>query len=93
MIRSALAVELAPPAPPCFATRLIWLAYLESAAEFHRPGHAPGPLLFPKGGPVTFNHDFNICEDCTAQHSFEMHRQGLCKPGYLKSIAPTQAAE
>jgi len=48
--REEMIRRLAPPAPPCFEHRSDWLSYCCSAADEQRDLHAPGPLLFTKGG-------------------------------------------
>jgi hypothetical protein len=84
--RAALVFDLAPVAPPCFPARDIWVSYLQSAAEEAREEHRPGPLVFKAGEAVRFNYAFDICEDCCTAHSYEMARQGLCQPHYLRSL-------
>lgn len=84
--RAELVVELAPVAPPCFASRSLWLSYLQSAAEYARGEHRPGPIVLEAGKPPRFNFAYDVCEDCNAQHSFAMDRQGLCNPKYLADL-------
>jgi hypothetical protein len=41
-----IAEALAPPAPPCFSSRLHWVSYVRTAADWQRPQHSRGPLVF-----------------------------------------------
>lgn len=76
--------ELAPPAPPCFDTRMGWIEYLKSAAAAQKTDRGePGPLILEPGQPVRFNYEFPFCCDCHAQHSLRMSRAGRCHPEYL----------
>lgn len=91
MSRASIVADIAPVAPGCFSTRSIWLEYLSSAAEESRLDHKPGPIIFAPGKAPVFNYQFSFCDDCCAQHSFEMERQGLCHPDYLRSLGSLAA--
>ena len=43
MSRRAVVIQIAPPAPPCFGTRGVWVEFLVSAAEETRGGRL-GPV-------------------------------------------------
>ena len=89
---AALAVSLAPVAPPCFSSRDQWLEYVASSAVAHRKDHLPGPLLLVAGLPAAFNPEFAFCADCNAQHSDAMWRAGKCKPRHLHEVLSAPAA-
>jgi hypothetical protein len=82
--RRALVIALAPPSPPCFADRLLWLEYL-CDAQVSANGNVRGPLDLRKT-PVSFNLDFDFCEDCSAKYAREMQVQGRCIPGHLRKL-------
>lgn len=90
--RGDLIKALAPVAPPCFSTRLQWVAYLTSAAEAQketRPSASKDPravVLVIENGSARINPDFAFCRDCSAKHSFDMHRAGKCKPKHLMDV-------
>jgi hypothetical protein len=85
--RQELARMLAPVAPPCFATRSIWLEFLASAAAAQRhPGGEADPLRLRADGRVEFNHRLNFCADCPASFAFGMERLGRCQPKHLLQI-------
>lgn len=76
----------APPAPPCFADRMSWLEYLAGAASSAKhPVPKNRVVLIQVDGRQRFNPDFCFCTDCSAQHSFRMHRQGKCVPNHVKN--------
>lgn len=82
----------APPAPPCFSTRMQWVEYLRSAAAAQKQDRGePGPLVFEAGKLVRFNYAFPFCADCSAQHSLAMSRVGKCRPDYLNTLPGAQA--
>ena len=88
--RQELARMLAPTAPPCFATRSIWLEFLASAAAAQRhPGGESDPLQLRADGRVEFNHRLNFCADCPASFAFRMERLGRCQPKHLIQIQAT----
>lgn len=82
--RQELARMLAPVAPPCFATRSIWLEFLASSAAAQRhTGGEEDPLRLHADGRVEFNHRLNFCADCPASFASGMERQGRCQPTHL----------
>lgn len=81
--------DLAPPAPPCFASRDIWVEFLVSAAAVQvTPGGTEDPLLIHADGRVEFNHRLNFCADCPAVFARQMDRQGRCRPQHLLQVRP-----
>lgn len=85
--RQELVRMLAPTAPPCFATRSIWLEFLASAAAAQRhPGGEADPLRLRADGRVEFNHRLNFCADCPASFASRMERLGRCQPQHLLQI-------
>lgn len=92
MNRSDWIADNAPPAPPCFSTRMQWVEYLRSAAAAQKQDRGePGPLVFEAGEPVRFNYAFSFCVDCSAQHSLAMSRVGKCRPDHLTTLPGAQA--
>jgi hypothetical protein len=83
--RAKLIARIAPVAPPCFETRLQWIAYLQSAAEAGKPtnGRTDVVLIGPPGEQAVNPH-FAFCRDCAAQHHLAMSRVGKCQPDWLK---------
>lgn len=77
--------QLAPPAPPCFDSRLQWLQWLYAAADAHRTQESTGrsPLVFKEGQPVRFNFDISYCEDCDVRFRSAMLKEGRCNPTHL----------
>ena len=90
--RAKAAAALAPVAPPCFSSRDQWVEYVSSCAVEQRVGHAPGPLLFERGEPVSFNPRFSLCMDCDKRHAKDMKRTGKCQPRYLIELFAAKAA-
>lgn len=79
--------DLAPHAPPCFASRDIWVEFLASAAAVQvTPGGTEDPLLIHADGRVEFNHRLNFCADCPAVFALRMDRLGRCRPQHLLQI-------
>lgn len=85
----ALLQELAPSAPPCFASRSAWLEFLIAHANV---GGVQGAVLRKRGEAVAFNMAVNYCEDCQQAYEFEMRAQGRCNPRFLveqaKAVTP-----
>ncbi len=79
--------ELAPPAPPCFPSRSIWLSYLEGAIEFARRRRVSSPVLTSG----QFNTEFRFCTDCLAEKKAAEVKQGNCKPTWLKDLSKATA--
>lgn len=85
---------IAPPAPPCFPDRVTWLEYLDVAATTNkstRQFRVVPVVLVSADGQERFNHEYNFCHDCNAQHSFRMANEGRCDPGYLKRLESASA--
>ena len=85
--RKDIVMQIAPPAPPCFASRLQWLEYLGSAAESQKTTRlfddSRAVVLLIEEGKPRINPQFAYCRDCSAQHSHAMLTAGKCKPGHL----------
>jgi hypothetical protein len=80
--------RLAPTAPPCFDSRSQWVEYLQAVLLSQASADSePSPLTIERSNPVTFNHAFNVCTDCTREYSAKMEKAGRCEPGYLKGLA------
>lgn len=90
MSRRTIVIQLAPPAPPCFATRGAWVEFLVSAVEETKGGRL-GPVDMRRQEP-RFNHAYDYCQGCLAKHALAMNAQGLCKPDYLRSLIPSDGA-
>lgn len=96
--RADLIARIAPVAPPCFETRMQWVAYLSSAAEGQRPGRwvddptAP-VLVTDEAGTPRVNARFAYCKDCTQIHSHAMRVAGRCKPNHLIEQESAKAAQ
>lgn len=69
---------LAPPAPPCFVTRLQWLEYLATAQECK--GDRWAKPFIEIAGRVEPNPLYNWCRQCMPSHEVQMIGKGLCKP-------------
>lgn len=96
-VRSILA-SLAPPAPPCFDERGIWIEYLTSAIEVQaaRAGTARGPLLISPDGQIRYDRldpDWSFCHDCefTSHQLAHMHAIGTCRPKWWAERVPALA--
>ena len=85
--RRLLIAQIAPKAPPCFETRLLWLEYLNSAAESQKQTRLfkdnTSVVILIENGHARINPQFKFCRDCSAQHSFAMHNAGRCNPRHL----------
>lgn len=84
MNREKLARQLAPLSPPCFSSRQSFLEYVSAAAVSQAADHAPGPLRFEAGQPVTFDHRFSFCCDCSLAFRSAMLKADRCDPSYLR---------
>lgn len=77
-LRDALAA--APAAPPCFADRSGWAAYLllcqETAKRESRRPFAEGK----------FRVEFDFCRDCTDDHKLLMESQRKCVPNVFRGV-------
>jgi hypothetical protein len=88
--------QLAPPAPPCFPSRLDWIEWLASAAAAQVKGREPGPLLLrqgaaPKEGAfAAFDLTVDFCADCEPawRKQARVVERGVCKPDWLRQFAP-----
>ena len=77
--------ELAPPAPPCFATRDTWVVFLQAQPAVKR---GQTVLLIREGKPATFNRCLDFCEDCPPKFSLEMAAKHRCRPRWLLEEHP-----
>ena len=75
-------IQIAPPAPPCFADRAMWLEWLKSAFDGY-DAVAGNPLLVTKG-VVSFNTALNFCGDCHIPFAIKMRAAARCRPSTLK---------
>lgn len=91
MTRRSLVRDLAPPAPPCFADRLSWLAYLESAFRCQSEGQ-PRVMLVQLGKPVRINPSYFFCTDCSTEYQAAMEATGRCWPWWLVDITQPEVA-
>lgn len=88
MSRRDLILKTAPPAPPCFGARDIWIEWCTSAAEAQSERGQPKLLILEAGKPARFNYVINFCADCAPFHQREKMALGLCKPGWLAQFDP-----
>jgi hypothetical protein len=98
-VRSILA-SLAPPAPPCFDERGIWIEYLISAIDVQaaRSGAARGPLLISPGGQIRYDRldpDWSFCGDCEFSSAQRAHMRaiGTCRPKWWAQRVPALTEE
>ena len=89
MSRRAIVIQIAPAAPPCFATRKGWVEFLVSAAEETRGGRV-GPLNMRFGLP-RFNYSYDFCQSCLAKHALAMVEVGRCQPAFLRNLQADEA--
>lgn len=75
---------LAPRAPPCFATRDIWLEFLASSMD---AGLKEAPDGKFKPGPVArpfvnsqFNPGWSYCTECLPSYQRRMRAESRCHP-------------
>lgn len=83
--RRALVVSLAPPHPPCFADRLTWIEFLQTAADAARGKSLNGPIDMRFGEP-RFNYALDFCVDCSVKHAHAMQERGRCRPSHLRQL-------
>ena len=93
--KAQLVAKLAPPAPPCFSSRMQWVTYLQSAAESQKAtklfdDQASQVIVYDERGEPKFNTHFSMCRDCSAQHSHAMLTKGKCKPRHLIDMQPAK---
>ncbi len=73
-----LAESLAPPRPPCFPSRAIWIAWVRSAADCER---------IVGGDPPRFNRSISFCADCCMAYRAKHLKAGTCQPQALTQEA------
>jgi hypothetical protein len=88
MSKRAVVESVAPPAPPCFDSRLHWREYLVSAAQAASEKDQPTPLIFEVGKAVRFNYAFPFCVDCDTVYRLAMLEKDRCKPDWLIALDP-----
>ena len=89
MNRRVIVIKMAPPAPPCFDSRLSWLEFVGSAAEETKGGRM-GPLD-ARTAPAKFNLQWDFCSGCLAKHALAMLDEGRCVPDHLRRVcAPAE---
>lgn len=87
MSRREQVIALAPPAPPCFGSRLQWHEFLASAAEHQRDGRVgKGPLMTDATGQLAYNPRFNFCRDCDSVFRRAKQAEGKCVPHWLTLV-------
>lgn len=89
MKRADLTEFLAPPAPPCYPSRTVWIQWLRSTAEA-KPG-SNGPIKAERGEAPAFNFRLAFCADCSVAHRSQMLKEGKCDPRHLHKLAPQEA--
>jgi len=73
--------------PPCFHSRMAWREYLITSAEGQNVARKSScVILRDEAGEPRFNHDYQFCKDCSAQHSLAMTAAGRCDPDHLKKL-------
>lgn len=87
MDRRVIAI-LAPPAPPCFATRDIWLSYLTSCQEDKLKSRTTRP--FDERG--RYKSDFSYCVNCRPEYQRQMEAENRCFPPMLERVAVDEVA-
>lgn len=98
-LQAAVAAS-APPAPPCFDWRSLWLEFLASAVEVqaNRAGAARGPLLLGADGRLSaerLDPDWTFCTDCaySAAERAHMRAIGTCRPDWWRVHVPAIEAD
>ena len=81
-----LLAKLAPPAPPCFNSRIEWIEWLGAALKpgAATPGTAP---LISRMGNLHFNYWVDFCSDCLPAYKAEMVSSRRCRPTALVDCA------
>lgn len=96
-----VAARLAPPAPPCFDARDLWLRYLASSIEVQqqRSGLSTGPLALDGQGRIRtdrLNPAWSICTDCVHDQAERQRMQARaeCQPSWwARHVEPLSADE
>lgn len=88
MSRRDIVIQLAPAAPPCFATRTAWVEFLVSAVEETKGGRL-GPVDMRQPTP-RFNAHYDYCDGCLAKHALAMYAQGKCQPDHLRRLSAVE---
>lgn len=78
--------DLAPPPPPCFLNRMVWIEYLKSAAAAQNSRHEPKVILVTQDDKAVFNKEFPFCIDCTQIKSVKMMEANKCNPNHLAEV-------
>lgn len=87
MSRRAFIVNTAPPAPPCFPSRLEWIEWLVSAAQADDRTATQSVIVLLRGQSVRLRlESIDYCEDCTAAYKAQQQRLGRCDPQWLKRM-------
>lgn len=83
--------EIAPPAPPCFEGRGVWMRWLVARSESHPIGSG-SPITLVDAASPAFNHSINFCADCTLQHRTAMLKQDRCRPDAVRAFEQKAAS-
>lgn len=78
--------QLAPPAPPCFESRIQWHEWLRAAAEVKNTSSASTPFVIVDGKPK-FNTLVSFCDDCSQRYRSAMLKQDRCYPAWARRHA------
>lgn len=82
----AVIERVAPPAPPCFDARDIWISYLMSAIEVQDESNRNRGPLVRVDGRLTSDLDptFSFCADCefSQVQLANMRRNHTCQPDW-----------
>lgn len=81
---------IAPPAPPCFAVRTLWIEFVAAAAEAQSSFGQPRVLNTRAGEKMAFNYKFDYCADCSVEYRAAMLAQGRCHPTWVRDRAPAE---
>ena len=82
--------RLAPPAPPCFESRLNWLEWLGEAWKPNGSTPETKPLI-RRLGKFEFNHRIDFCSDCLPAYRAAMAAARRCRPTALIDNAGAEA--
>lgn len=81
----------APPAPPCFPSRLEWIEWLVSAVQADDRPEGLAIIVMSKGQQVRLRLEcIDFCEDCTAQYRAQQTAIGRCDPQWLRRMQEQQ---